>query len=99
MKLIQNIRRKIVVILVRSSNLEGRERAPEFVMIIIMPSDACSCSSSEMSIPFTLVDFVRLSNLIELRNFGYKIKVCNLICCLVSLGRFSVSASLLHKCF
>lgn len=50
----------------------------------------------EMSIPFTLVDFVRLSNLIELRNFGYKIKVCNLICCLVSRGHSSVSASFLH---
>lgn len=43
------------------------------------------------SIPFTLVDFIRLSNLIELRNFGYKIKVCNLICCVVSRGERSLS--------
>lgn len=29
------------------------------------------------------------SNLIELRNFGYKIKVCNLICCLrILFGRY-----------
>lgn len=108
MKLIPSIPKEMLFHFAHWNNWRGRVRDRERIcydkhgMFIIMPSDAFQYSTTavKMSIPFTSDDFVRLSNLIELRNFGYKIKVCNLICCLVSLGYFPLSASfLLGTCF